>query len=77
MCSAEGVKEARAALRGKLFGLHSGVDPTAVVDLTKIGGFYFEGGIRNFSEWSKTMVKEFGAKVKPYLRKVWGKINKE
>ncbi len=73
----EGLEEARAALKGKLFGLHSGVDPTAVADLTKIGGFYFEGGVRNFSEWSKTMSQEFGDKVRPYLRKVWGNIQKQ
>lgn len=69
--------EARESLRKKLSGLHSGIDPTAVVELTEIGGFYFEGGMREFSEWSKTLVNEFGNSIRPHLRKVWDNMRKE
>lgn len=77
----EGLDAARERLRNKLSGLHSGIDPTALVDFTQIGGFYFEGGLRNFSVWSAEMAKEFGDNVKPYLKDAWNnittKINKE
>ena len=73
----EGLEQARIELKKKLSGLHSGVDPTALVEFTKIGGFYFEGGIRDFSAWSKHMTAEFGTKIKPYLKDAWAKITKE
>ena len=66
--------EAQQSLRARLSTLSAGVDPTALVDLTKIGGFYFEGGLRDFSSWSKNLVSEFGVKVKPYLRKAWSNV---
>lgn len=65
---------ARESLREKMAGLHSGVDPTAIGDLAKIGGYYFEGGLRDFAEWSKKMVDEFGDAIKPYLKDTWNNI---
>ena len=69
--------EARKNLRAKLSGLHAGVDPTAVVELTEIGGFYFEGGIREFSAWSNMLVSEFGNNIKPYLKDIWKNVRSE
>ncbi len=69
--------EAQASLRARLSVLSAGVDPTALIDLTKIGGFYFEGGLREFRIWSKTLINEFGIKVKPYLRKAWHSIKRD
>ena len=68
---------ARESLRKKLSGLHSGIDPTSVVELSDIGGYYFEGGIREFGEWSKTLIKEFGNGIKPHLRRVWNEMKKD
>lgn len=68
---------AREALRKKFSGLHAGVDPTAVADLTKLGGFYFEGGLRSFGEWSSALVSEFGDKVKPYLSAAFKNVQQE
>ncbi|MFA5652394.1 MAG: hypothetical protein WC933_03440, partial [Candidatus Paceibacterota bacterium] len=67
--------KAQKSLRDRLGILSSGIDPVALVDLTKIGGYYFEGGLRNFTAWSQNLIEEFGIKVKPYLRKAWDKIN--
>ena len=71
------LEEARKNLRAKMSGLHAGVDPTAVVELTEIGGFYFEGGIREFSAWSKMLIAEFGDNIKPYLSDVWKNVRAE
>ena len=71
------MEAAREALKKKLSGLHSGVDPTAVIELTTMGGFYFEGGMREFGEWSKTLVAEFGEITRPHLRDIWDKVKKD
>ncbi|MEA2036119.1 MAG: phage tail tip lysozyme [Nanoarchaeota archaeon] len=69
--------EARVSLKKKLSGLHSGIDPTAVIELTEIGGFYFEGGLRTFGEWSQALIKEFGDSIKPHLATVWKNMKAE
>ncbi len=67
-----GAEAARAAIRAKLGGrLGAGIDPTLVKEFVKLGTFYIEGGVRTFAQFSKTMVDEFGAKVKPHLREIW------
>ena len=73
----ESLDEAMKSLRSKMTGLHSGVDPTIIADLTKIGGYYFEGGLRDFSSWSKKLLSELGEKIRPYLKDVWDNINRD
>lgn len=75
----DALDSARLSLRKKLGlgSLRSGVDPTALIELTQIGGFYFEGGMREFSSWSSELVKEFGSKIEPYLKPAWDNIKKE
>ena len=73
----EGLDEARESLKHKMSGLHAGLDPTVVVDLTQIGGFYFEGGVRSFAEWSAMIKEEFGDRINPYLKRVWREVNKK
>ena len=36
-----------------------------------IGGFYLEGGIREFQAWSKKMIETLGDGVKPHLDEIW------
>jgi len=69
--------EARAAINSKLSGLHSGVDPTIIGDMLKVGGYHFEGGVREFGKWSEKMINDLGENVKPYLQQVWDGLQKE
>ena len=62
---------ARAAIREKFSRMSAGIDPTALVDLAKIGAFHIEAGARSFASWSKAMVSDLGDKVTPHLREVW------
>jgi len=45
-------------------------------DLVKIGGYYFEGGLRSFAEWSKQMVTDFGGNISPHLKSIWDDLQK-
>jgi len=69
---------ALASFRSKMGRLTVGVDVEAIADLTKIGGFYFEGGIRKFEIWAEEMAKELGElamKARPYFGQVWKEIH--
>lgn len=73
--TAEKAEAARKALREKLGGLHSGVDPTAIGDLTVLGAYHLEAGARKFSDWSAKMVEDLGERVKPYLDDIWDNVH--
>jgi len=49
----------------------------ALGDMLKIGGYHFEGGVREFGAWSTKMISEFGDAVKPHLQDIWDKIQKQ
>lgn len=61
---------------------HSGflgnVSPEPVVEdwaaLAEIGGFYFEGGLRDFDEWCSQVIRATGEPVRPFLRKVFREL---
>lgn len=67
---------AKKEFKDKTGGLRSGIDPTAIKSLVKIGTYYFEGGARSFAAWSKKMIDEIGEKVRPYLQQIWDDIQK-
>ena len=69
---------ASARLREKLGGgtLRAGIDPTVLKDLAEVGGFYLEGGLREFGGWSERMIRDFGEAIRPYLQPVWDDIQK-
>ena len=69
--------DARESIKSKLSGLHSGVDPTILADMVKLGGYHFEGGVREFGAWSKKMIDDLGEHVKPYLQDAWDKLQKQ
>ncbi len=53
-------------------------DPTVMNDATQvladyatIGAEHLRNGLTKFTEWSRAMLQEFGAKVRPYLAKAW------
>lgn len=74
-------KEARQkaieSIRKKLGGLKSGIDPTVLADIAKVGGFHLEAGVRNFASWSRAMIADLGEKVRPHLKAVWNDARKQ
>lgn len=47
-----------------------------IKDVTTVGLYHLENGVRKFSDFSTKMIKTVGAKVKPVLKSVWNEINK-
>ena len=48
--------------------LNAGVDPELIRDGIEMAGFYIEGGVRKFSDYSAKMIEDLGEGVQPYLR---------
>lgn len=69
--TADKVAAARARMKAKLGTLNSGIDPELLVDGMTIAGAYIESGIRNFTQYAKTMIEDMGNGVKPYLLSFW------
>ncbi|MGE0106406.1 MAG: helicase-related protein, partial [Thiomonas sp.] len=69
--TADKVAAARARMKAKLGTLNSGIDPDLLVDGMTIAGAYIESGIRNFTQYAKTMIDDMGDGVKPYLLSFW------
>ena len=65
--TAEAAERARATLREKFARLNSGFDPEMLPAGLALGGFYVEGGIRRFAEFSKRMLADLGNGTRPYL----------
>jgi len=65
---------AEKSFKEKTGGLHANIDPTAMADLVKIGGYYIEGGIRDFGKFSEKMIEDFGETIKPYIKQVWDEV---
>ena len=68
---------AEARLREKGQRLTAGLDPTLLKDLVEVGGFYVEGGLREFAAWSDRMARELGERVRPHLQAVWDEIQRQ
>ncbi len=66
----EAADAARQRIRDRLKGttLTAGVDPSILRDMVEIGGYYFEGGLRAFEDWSRQMLADLGEGVRDYLR---------
>lgn len=60
-------EEARKALRGKK--LFSGIPPEVI----ELGIYHIEAGSRAIGEFADAMTKEFGKKVRPYIRTIYEK----
>lgn len=69
--TADKVEAARARLRGKMGQLNSGIDPEVLIDGMTIAGAYIEAGVRNFADYAKAMVGDFGDGIAPYLLSFW------
>lgn len=62
---------AQARLKEKLNRASSGLDPTLLADLVEIGGFYFEGRIRQFGAWAARLRQDWPALTEADLQRVW------
>lgn len=65
------VEKARKRLAEVRGTLSAGFNPESLVDVATIGGAHFEKGLREFAQWSAQMVKDFGEKIKPHLKKIY------
>lgn len=63
--------------KGKTLFANPFSDPETLADMVKIGGFYLEGGIREFGAWSSHMVKVFGEEIKPHLQELYNRITSQ
>lgn len=51
--------------------LKSGIDPAELADIVQWGGWQIVKGASKFTQWSQTMVAQFGDAIKPRLRSIW------
>lgn len=61
-----------------------GAQLEAVPQMLRIAGYHLENvtraGIekgRQFTEWTKSMIKDLGGKIRPYLKKIWGETQRQ
>lgn len=68
----EDAKEAALKrLREKLRRTSAGIDPTLFTDGVMVGGYFAEGGVRKFADWSAKMLAEVGEGIRPYLNVIY------
>ena len=67
----ESYQQASSALKKNAKKLRTGIDPEDIGNLVKVGGYYLEGGIREFAEWSARMVDDFGEGIRPHLKNIY------
>ena len=70
-------EEAHKKRHDKRGGFHFIPDAQDWKDMIYIGGYYLEGGIHNYAEWSKKVIETLGDGVKPHLDEIWCKAQKE
>jgi hypothetical protein len=63
----ERYEQLKKQLKGKLFS--SPIPP----ELIEIGVFHIEAGAREFKGFAKVMIKDFGKKIRPYLKSIYNK----
>jgi len=51
--------------------LNVGLDPEVLSAYAVKGAFKIARGVRDFSEWSKQMVQDFGEAIRPHLEDLW------
>lgn len=51
--------------------LNAGINPDVVAKCVTVAGFYIEGGVRSFAEFSQKMTALLGDRVKPALAEIW------
>jgi hypothetical protein len=72
--SAEAAARARITERGNFTGETLGafnLDPRDLADLVIIGAAKLRRGVTRFADWSKAMVAQFGARIRPHLLRIY------
>ncbi len=64
---------ARARIVERRTKLHAGYDPTAILDEAIIGASHIARGLTDFAQWSKTMLKDVGEHIRPYLQDLYNR----
>lgn len=59
---------ARRRMHERLNRLNAGLDPEMLSDGLIIAGYHVEKGARKFAEFAREMIREFGDKIRPYLK---------
>lgn len=68
----EQADKARARIKARQSTLHAEVLPVAdLADYAIIGGEYIAKGISALAEWSRSMITEFGEKIRPHLDQIF------
>ena len=57
--------------------LFAGIDPKQIADVIEVSVYHVEATGRNLTAWTEAMVKQFGDKVKPHLKRLWKDANKK
>lgn len=75
----ERAEAARARIKARLAEgrLYAGIDPQELADYAEVGAQHFKNGIRDFGEWSKKMVGEFGGAIREHLKGIFDIVNRE
>lgn len=76
LVSVDRAAELKAKMKAKLNGtqLNSGFDPELGMMGAELAAFYVEGGLRQFSDFSRQMVADLGENVKPYLKMFYNAV---
>lgn len=56
--------------------LSSGIDPTLLADYAIVGAAKIAMGIKNFAEWSASMIRQFGEEIRPHLNALYAEAYK-
>lgn len=70
----DAAKSARDRIRARLAEgrVQAGLDPTDLADHAIVGAEYIAKGLDKFADWSKEMVREFGDRITPFLKDIYG-----
>lgn len=70
---AEAARKRIIARRGRLQVTVDPLNLAGLVDEAIIGASHVARGVRDFTAWSKEMLKEFGERVRPHLEPLWNR----
>jgi len=73
LVSDEAKARADAKLKSGLTKLNSGVDPELWAAMAVKAAWHIENGARDFADFSKRMLEEFGDVVQPHLDELWSR----
>lgn len=67
-------KKSFSSLPDNAFSNPAGFYAEKIKDLSIIGAYHIESGIRNFADFSKKMIDEVGNWIRPHLKNLWNEV---